>query len=104
MRLNTPLIMGIINVTPDSFFAGSRKVDEQEILYQAEKMRAEGATLIDIGGYSSRPGAADIPEAEEEARVLPVISMIKKNFPDALLSVDTFRAGVAEKAVDTGLA
>ncbi|MBX2956519.1 MAG: dihydropteroate synthase [Cyclobacteriaceae bacterium] len=102
ITLQTPLVMGVINVTPDSFYAGSRQMDEKEILKQAEKMLTDGASLIDVGGYSSRPGAENISEQEEEQRVLSTIQAIKKTFPEAILSIDTFRSGIARKAVSLG--
>ena len=94
--------MGIINITPDSFYAGSRKPGVDEALQQAEKMLAEGATFLDIGAYSSRPGAIDISVAEETDRLLPVVEAITSAFPDAILSIDTFRAQVAEGAIKAG--
>lgn len=94
--------MGILNVTPDSFFDGGRYLSEAAILEQAEKMLSEGADFLDVGGHSSRPGAADVPADEEGARVVTAISLIKKQFPDSIISVDTFRAQVAEAAVDAG--
>ncbi|MFD0794289.1 dihydropteroate synthase [Mucilaginibacter litoreus] len=100
--LDTPKVMGIINITPDSFYAGSRKTGIDEALQQAEKMIAEGATFLDIGAYSSRPGAADISAEEETNRLLPVVEAIAKNFRDAVVSIDTFRAGVAEAAIKAG--
>jgi len=102
VSLEIPKIMGIINVTPDSFYPGSRKTGAAEILYQAENMLGAGATLLDVGGYSSRPGATDIPTEEETARVVPAIREIKRHFPEAIVSVDTFRAEVARKAVESG--
>jgi dihydropteroate synthase len=94
--------MGIINITPDSFYAGSRKPGVDEALQQAEKMLAEGATFLDIGAYSSRPGAIDISTAEETDRLLPVVEAIASAFPDAIQSIDTFRAQVAEAAIKAG--
>ncbi|MBS1505103.1 MAG: dihydropteroate synthase [Bacteroidetes bacterium] len=94
--------MGILNVTPDSFFDGFRYTDEGAILKQTEKMIEEGADIIDVGGYSSRPGAEHISASEELKRVVPAIKMIQKNFPDTFVSIDTFRAEVAEEAVDAG--
>ncbi len=99
--LTTPAVMGILNVTPDSFFVGSRVSTEQAV-NTAEKMLADGATFLDIGGYSTRPGAAPVSPPEEADRVLPVIEAILNRFPDALLSVDTFRASVARQAVEAG--
>jgi dihydropteroate synthase len=95
--------MGILNLTPDSFFEGSRvPTDKKSVLEEAEKKIKEGADFLDLGGYSTRPGAADISIEEEIARVIPAISEIKKNFPDTLLSVDTFRSQVAKAAVEAG--
>ncbi|GIV36894.1 MAG: dihydropteroate synthase [Cyclobacteriaceae bacterium] len=94
--------MGIINVTPDSFYVGSRMADEQTVIQCAGKMLEEGATFLDVGGYSSRPGASDITAEEELQRVIPAIRKIKQHFPQAILSVDTFRAEVARRALDEG--
>lgn len=94
--------MGVLNVTPDSFYHGSRFTAEHEILAQAEKMLKEGATFIDIGGYSSRPGADDISLEEELRRVIPAIKSIKSKFPESIISIDTFRSKVAESAVHEG--
>jgi dihydropteroate synthase len=100
---NKPKVMGILNLTPDSFFEGSRvPTDKKTVLEEAEKKIKEGADFLDLGGYSTRPGAADISIEEEIARVIPAISEIKKNFPDTLLSVDTFRSQVAKAAVEAG--
>lgn len=100
--LTTPAVMGILNATPNSFFAGSRAQAEDAMLAKADRMLAEGATFLDVGGYSTRPGAADVSEAEETDRVLGAIEPILKTFPHALISVDTFRASVAERAVAAG--
>jgi len=100
--LSEPKIMGILNVTPDSFYDGLKYIDEASILKQAEKMISEGADFIDVGGYSTRPGAEEISEEEELNRVLPVITIIAKNFPDTIISVDTFRSGVARQAIEAG--
>jgi dihydropteroate synthase len=97
--LSTPKVMGIINITPDSFYAGSRKTDVGEVLLQVEKMLFEGAAILDLGAYSSRPGAADISAEEETDRLLPAVEAIVANYPDAVISVDTFRASVAEAAI-----
>lgn len=94
--------MGIINITPDSFYAGSRKPHVDEALQQAEKMLTDGAAFLDLGAYSSRPGADDISAPEETDRLLPVVEVIAKTFPDAVLSIDTFRAKVAEAAIKAG--
>jgi dihydropteroate synthase len=94
--------MGIVNVTPDSFYAGSRRMDIDNILKGVERMLQEGASFIDVGGYSSRPGAEDIPMEEELHRVIEPIRQIRSRFPEALISIDTFRHKVAEKALDAG--
>ena len=94
--------MGILNVTPDSFYDGGRFTKEESILLQAEKMIKEGAAIIDIGAYSSRPGAIDIPVKEELKRMAMAVSVIHKNLPEIILSADTFRAEVAKAAVDEG--
>lgn len=96
--------MGILNVTPDSFFDGGRYTHGNTFLLQAEKMIREGADFIDVGGYSSRPGAVDIPEEEELNRVIPVIQAVKKEFPTVIVSIDTFRSRVAHTAVNEGAA
>ncbi|MFO7257270.1 MAG: dihydropteroate synthase [Bacteroidota bacterium] len=102
ISLSTPRVMGILNVTPDSFYEGSRYATEKDIVQHAEKMLAHGATFLDIGGYSSRPGADDISEEEELRRVLPAVRAVMKAFPDAMVAIDTFRSGVAAAAVDAG--
>ncbi|WP_345159713.1 dihydropteroate synthase [Pontibacter saemangeumensis] len=102
LSLEAPLVMGILNVTPDSFYAGSRLSTVEAVLQKAETMLQDGADILDIGGYSSRPGAADIPVQEELDRVAPAVEAIVRNFPEAVVSVDTFRAAVAEAAVAAG--
>lgn len=97
-----PLVMGILNITPDSFYAGSRFNDESEILKRAGQMIGEGADMLDIGGQSTRPGATFIHPEEELERVLPAIRSIKKYFPEVLLSIDTFSSRVAKEAVTAG--
>ena len=104
LHLKEPRIMGILNVTPDSFYDGGRYDSETTILEQTEKMMKHGATFIDVGGYSSRPGAEDIPTSEEVRRISIAIKSIVKNFPDALISIDTFRSQVANIAVQEGAA
>lgn len=96
--------MGIINITPDSFYSGSRSNTEKEILSTAEKMLTEGATFLDLGAYSSRPGATDISAEEELNRIIPAIEIIIRELPEILLSIDTFRAEVAEKSIEAGAA
>jgi dihydropteroate synthase len=104
LDLRQPQIMGILNVTPDSFYPGSRLGDgaTTELLRRAEIMLAAGAAALDVGGYSSRPGADDIAPAEELRRLLPAIEALRREFPAAFISVDTFRAAVATEAVAAG--
>jgi len=102
LDLATPKVMGIINVTPDSFYKGSRQQHLDEILASANRMLEEGATFLDIGGYSSRPGAKDISIQEEMDRVIRPIELIAKNFPQAIISIDTFRSEVARTAIQSG--
>ncbi len=103
LDLSTPLVMGILNITPDSFFRGSRfGAYSEELLQRAGEMLESGAAILDVGGYSTRPGAEDIPESEEKDRVLPVVEAILKAFPTAILSIDTFRSGVAREAARSG--
>lgn len=97
-----PVVMGIINATPDSFFASSRHNAFGEIARVAEKMIASGAGMIDLGAYSSRPGAADITPAEEVERLLPAIEAVRSVSSDIVISVDTFRADVARRAIEAG--
>lgn len=103
-ELRAPAVMGVLNATPDSFFAQSRTTTVDEALRTAERMLHEGASLLDIGGASSRPGAADVDADEERRRVLPVIAAVHDRFPQVLLSVDTWRAAVAREAVQAGAA
>lgn len=102
LDLSAPRVMGIINITPDSFFSGSRKQALGTILDAAEHMLEAGATFLDIGGYSSRPDAADVSAEEEVERIVSPISEIVRRFPEAYISVDTFRAKVAYEAVQSG--
>lgn len=97
-----PQVMGILNITPDSFFERSRVHTETEILNQAEKMLSAGATFLDLGGHSTRPGAMPVSEEEEIKRVLPATEIILKHFPEALISIDTFRSKVAKACVEAG--
>ena len=94
-----PVVMGILNATPDSFYAGSRANSDSEILHRAEQMITEGAQMIDIGGFSTRPGAVEVSEAEELDRVCNAVSLVRKQFPDIIISVDTFRSSVAKESV-----
>lgn len=102
MSFQRPLVMGILNLTPDSFYAGSRIQDQQELLTQASIMMTEGADILDLGGYSSRPGATDISEQEELDRVSGAVEMVLKEIPDVILSVDTFRSAVAREVLQLG--
>jgi dihydropteroate synthase len=97
--LEIPRVMGILNITPDSFYRGSRFNTDIEIIQAATKMLKDGADILDIGGYSSRPGAKDISSAEESNRVLRVIKLVNREHPDTIISVDTFRADIAREAV-----
>ena len=97
--LEIPRVMGILNITPDSFYPGSRFNNDKEILRAATKMLEDGADILDVGGYSSRPGAKDISAEEERDRVLRVIKLVNREYPDAIISVDTFRAEIAREAV-----
>lgn len=101
---DSPKVMGILNVTPDSFYDGGSYKNEKDILAQAEKMLNDGATFIDVGAYSSRPDAEDIRVEEECNRLIPVVELLLKNFPEVLLSIDTFRSKVAQEAVTAGAA
>ena len=101
---DSPKVMGILNVTPDSFYDGGSYKNEKDILAQAEKMLNDGATFIDVGAYSSRPDAEDISVEEECNRLIPVVELLLKNFPEVLLSIDTFRSKVAQEAVTAGAA
>lgn len=100
--VDKPLVMGIINATPDSFFGGSRFPGVDNILQVAEKMLRDGADIIDIGGQSTRPGSELIPADEEMKRVIPAIEVIAKKIPSVVISVDTFHSKVAKAAVDAG--
>jgi len=102
--LSTPKVMGILNLTPDSFYDGGSYRDESQILQQVEKMLLEGATFIDLGAYSSRPGAQHISKEEEKKRIVPIITLIRSKFPNAILSIDTFRSEIAKHCIDAGAA
>lgn len=97
-----PRVMGIINVTPDSFYDGGATTLEHQIIKQASQMLDQGATILDVGGYSSRPGATDISEEQEIDRVIPAITAIIEAFPKALISIDSFRSNVVKQAVKAG--
>ena len=100
LSLATPQVMGILNVTPDSFFAGSRKQTELEIAQRANQIVAEGGTIIDVGAFSTRPGADEVSMEEEMNRLRKALPIIRKEQPDVALSVDTFRPEVAQMAVE----
>jgi dihydropteroate synthase len=102
LDLSTPKVMGILNITPDSFYDGGFFISLSEQLKQVERMMTEGAAIIDIGAVSTRPGAVFVNEDEETRRLLPVLRAVRKHFPDAIVSVDTFRSGVAKVVIDNG--
>ncbi len=102
LDLSTPRVMGILNVTPDSFFADSRHKILDDLLRSCEKMLTDDADMLDVGGVSTRPGAAEVSVEEELARVVPSIEAIAQRFPEAIISIDTYRARVAEAAVQAG--
>ena len=104
LDLTTPKVMGILNLTPDSFYDGGKYSTPKTVLEQTEKMLKEGATFIDVGAYSSRPDAQHITEEEELNRIVPIIELLVKEFPEILLSIDTFRSKVAQETVNTGAA
>ena len=99
---NSPIIMGILNVTEDSFYDGGKHLTEKDILLRAEQILAEGGDIIDIGAMSTRPNALEIPENEEISRIVSAVKLIHGRFPDAVLSIDTYRASVAKAAVEIG--
>ena len=100
--LTLPKVMGILNITPNSFYDGGAYSDEKSVLKQVEKMLTEGAAFIDIGAYSSKPKADFVSEEEELQRLIPVITSVLKHFPETIISVDTFRANVAKNAIENG--
>ena len=100
--LSIPKIMGILNITPDSFYDGGRYSSDKKILDHVEKMIIDGAIFIDIGAYSSRPGGVDIDENEELKRIIPAIELVNKKFPEIIISIDTFRSKVAEACLNSG--
>lgn len=103
LDLSTPKVMGILNATPDSFYDGGKYSDEHLLLKQAEKHLTEGASILDVGGQSTRPGAEVIGADEEIKRVLPAIQSIIKHFPEAIISLDTFYSRVAEAGINEGV-
>ena len=102
--LSNPKVMGILNVTPDSFFDGGKYKNTSSIINQVTKMITDGATFIDLGAYSSRPGADYVSEEEELKRVIPIVNLLINEFPEILISIDTFRSKVAEEAIYNGVA
>lgn len=102
--LNQPKVMGILNITPDSFYDGGFHLQETKWMNQVEKMLTEGAHFIDIGACSSKPGAQFVSETEEIQRLMPVLKGVLKHFPQALISIDTFRSEVAKQAISSGAA
>lgn len=100
--LSEPVVMGILNITPDSFFSGSRVGSEEEIVERAGQMLLEGAGMIDVGGYSTRPGAREVDAQEESDRIESAVTPLAKYFPELVISVDTFRAVVAERGIRSG--
>ncbi|WP_445757748.1 dihydropteroate synthase [Polaribacter sp.] len=102
--VSSPKVMGILNITPDSFYDGGKYKNESDILFQTEKMLLEGATFIDVGAYSSRPGAAHISENEELSRMIPVVDLLINHFPEIIISVDTFRSKIAKETIENGAA
>ncbi|HET8885211.1 MAG TPA: dihydropteroate synthase [Salinimicrobium sp.] len=102
--LSTPKVMGILNITPDSFSDGGKYMHIDSVLQQTEKMLNEGATFIDVGAYSSRPGAEEVSEEQELKRILPVVETLVEEFPNIILSIDTFRSKIARNCIDAGAA
>jgi dihydropteroate synthase len=102
--VSKPKVMGILNLTPDSFFDGGKYKSDLEVLSQTEKMLLEGATFIDLGAVSSKPNASEISESDELKRLIPFVEKILQNFPEAILSIDTFRSKVAAQSVQSGAA
>ncbi|MFT7330883.1 MAG: dihydropteroate synthase, partial [Roseivirga sp.] len=100
--LSTPKVMGILNVTPDSFYDGGKYNSDKKLLLQTEKMLHEGASFIDVGAYSSKPNATQISEDEELKRLIPTLELLVDTFPDILISADTFRSTVARKSITSG--
>lgn len=100
--LTTPKVMGILNITPNSFYDGGKHSNEKAILNQVEKMVSEGATFIDIGGYSSKPGAEFVSEEQEIERLVPIIKSVLRHFPETFISLDTFRSNVGKAGIENG--
>lgn len=102
--LSSPKVMGILNLTPDSFYDGGKHTNDTAILKHVELMLNEGATFIDLGAYSSRPNADHVSETEELNRIVPILDLILKSFPETLISIDTFRSHVAKETIEAGAA
>jgi len=102
LNLNSAVVMGIINITPDSFFEGHLNKKESEILLMAEKMIEDGASILDIGGQSTKPGSKRISAEEELSRVIPALDLIRKNFPEIIISIDSYYSKVAAHAIESG--
>lgn len=102
LDLSSPVVMGILNLTPDSFYSGSRMENEKMLLKSAEKMILDGASILDLGGFSTRPGAQAVSEEDEITRIVPALKLLSKTFPDTLYSVDTFRSTVALRSIESG--
>lgn len=100
--ISSPKVMGVLNLTPDSFYDGNKFNNEKKILNQVEKMLNDGATFIDIGAYSSRPGATHISEDEEKSRIIGIVELLAAEFPDSNLSIDTFRSTIADECLNAG--
>lgn len=102
--LEMPKVMGILNITPNSFYDGGKYKNESQLLQRVEKMLSEGADFIDVGAYSSKPNAELVSEAEEMSRIIPVLKLLQREFKDVVLSIDTFRAAVAKACIENGAA
>jgi dihydropteroate synthase len=102
MHITSPLIMGILNITPDSFFDGNKYTNEKSVLKRIEQMLTEGADIIDIGAFSSRPGAHFVDEKEERKRLMPFLESIIKEYPKTVISIDTYRHNIAQEAIEKG--
>jgi dihydropteroate synthase len=102
LDLSSPKVMGILNLTPDSFFDGGKYVSESAVLSRVEQMITEGSDIIDMGACSTRPGSVEPEEEEEKKRLIPLLDAVARNFPEAILSVDTYRAAIAREAVEAG--
>lgn len=103
LNLDKPVVMGILNITPDSFYDGGKYTSDSEIIKEAEKMFMDGAKIIDVGAVSTRPGAQEVNEDEEEKRLIPMVKKLVKEFPNAVFSADTWRSGIAKKAIGEGI-